>query len=345
MATPSRPPAAAHEVTVSSRVVIELVRAVERSGVARTEFLRAAGIEPEWLHSDDFRMRREDVFRLCQVALEVTRDPAFGLHWGEWITTSSFNLVSHLLAHASNLRSALDTLHRFGGLVTDEVRIELVEKGDTAEIRTLDMVDQPLPIRRLTAEMVTLGVLGLLRHFGGPKATVSRACFQYAAPDYRSEYTRIFAGAERFDQPYTGVAFARALLHAQSPQKDEDLYTTLSDLAARRLQRLQARAPYSVRVLHHLLQQRAPQQIAMGQVARGLGVSVRSLHRRLTEEGRSYASLASEAAALRAKRLLDEGRTIHETAHAMGFSKVSSFHRAFRRWTGVTPGDFSRRVS
>jgi hypothetical protein len=47
MATPSRPPPAATEVTVSSRVVIELVRAVERSGVARSEFLRAAGIEPE----------------------------------------------------------------------------------------------------------------------------------------------------------------------------------------------------------------------------------------------------------------------------------------------------------
>ena len=114
--------------------------------------------------------------------------------------------------------------------------------------------------------------------------------------------------------------------------------------AARRLQRLQARAPYSVRVLHHLLQQRAPQQIAMGQVARGLGVSVRSLHRRLTEEGRPVRFTDSEAAALRAKRLLDEGRTIHETAHAMGFSKVSSFHRVFGA-DRITPGAFQRRAS
>jgi AraC-like DNA-binding protein len=284
-------------------------------------------------------MRRNDLFRLCLVAIDVTHDPALGLHWGEWITTSSFNLVSHLLAHASNLRSALETLHRFGPLLADDIGIELVEQDDVAEIRTRDMADQPLAIRRLTAEMVTLGILGLIQHFGGLSAKVSRACFQFPAPEYRGEYTRIFGGAECFDQPYTGVVFARALLHAQSPQKDEDLYTTLSDLAARRLQRLQARAPYAVLVLNQLLQQRGPHRVAMGTIARKLGVSVRSLHRRLTEEGRSYASLTSEAAALLAKRhLLDEGRTIHETAHAMGFSKVASFHRAFRRWTGTTPG-------
>ena len=86
------------------------------------------------------------------------------------------------------------------------------------------------------------------------------------------------------------------------------------------------------------MQQRAPHRVAMRKVARGLGISVRSLHRRLTEEGQSYVSLANEASALLAKQLLvNEGRTIHEAAHTMGFSDVSSFHRAFRRWTGTTP--------
>ena len=96
---PSRATAARQEVTVSSRVVSELVRAVERSGVSREEFLHAAKIEPAWLESDDFRLPRSAVFGLCEVAFDVTRDPALGLHWGEWLTRSSFNLISHLLAH------------------------------------------------------------------------------------------------------------------------------------------------------------------------------------------------------------------------------------------------------
>ena len=286
-------------------------------------------------------MSRTELFELCQVALDLTGDPALGLHWGEWLSSNSKNLMSHLLTHASNLRQAFDTLHRFGNLVTDGAVVELVEDGDLAEVRSVDTSDRPLAIRRLTAERVTLGAYSLIRHFGGPQAKVTSVCFQYPAPDYRAEYARIFEGAERFDQPFTGLAFSRALLHAQSPQKDEDLYATLSDLAERRLLRLHHRAPYSVRVRHYLLQQGSPHRVAMRQVARSLGVSVRSLHRRLTEEGQSYADLATEASAQLAKQLLTgAGHTIQETAHAMGFSKVSSFHRAFRRWTGMTPRAF-----
>jgi AraC-like DNA-binding protein len=189
--------------------------------------------------------------------------------------------------------------------------------------------------------MVTLGLLDLIRHFAGPNAQITRVCFEYSAPVYRGEYTRLFQGTERFDQAFTGVVFPRQLLHSQSPQKDEDLYATLSDLAARRLQRLQGRAPYSVRVRQVLMQQRAPHRVSMQQVARRLGISVRSLHRRLTEEGRSYVVLANEASAELAKQLLlDDTRTIHEAAHTMGFSNASSFHRAFRRWTGTTPAAF-----
>ncbi|HMJ15581.1 MAG TPA: AraC family transcriptional regulator [Polyangiaceae bacterium] len=338
MGTPSAVP---HEGTVSSRVVSELVRAVERAGVPRAEFLRVAKIDAGWLESDDVRFRRNEVFGLCQIALDLTRDPAFGLHWGEWLTTSSFNLISHLLAHASNLHRAVETLQRFGQLVSDELRLELVEKGDTAELRSSSKPDQAMSIRRVTAEMVTIGLFDLIRHFAGPNAKVARVCFAYPAPSYRQEYARLFQGAECFDQPFTGLVFARSLLHAPSPQKDEDLYVTLSDLAARRLLRLQGRAPYSVRVRHHLMQQATPHRVSMRQVARRLGISVRSLHRRLTEEGQSYVFLANEASAYLAKQLLmDDSHTIHEAAHTMGFSNVSSFHRAFRRWTGTTPGAF-----
>jgi AraC-like DNA-binding protein len=212
------------------------------------------------------------------------------------------------------------------------------EKGELVELRSIETSDQPPAIRRLTAEMSMLGFVVLIRQFAGPSAKVARVCFQYSAPDYRSEYTRLFEGAERFDQPFTGLVFDRALLHARSPQKDEGLYATLSDLAERRLLRLESRAPYSVQVRQYLMQQCPPHTVAMREVARALGISVRSLHRRLSEEGQSYAALANAAAAQLATRLLvDQGHTIQETAHAMGFSSVSSFHRAFRRWTGTTP--------
>jgi len=79
-------------------------------------------------------------------------------------------------------------------------------------------------------------------------------------------------------------------------------------------------------------------------VALSLGLSARSLRRRLHEEGRSYNAIQNEACTIAAKRmLLDSRRTIQETAHELGFSDASGFHRAFKRWTKMTPSAFRER--
>ena len=93
--------------------------------------------------------------------------------------------------------------------------------------------------------------------------------------------------------------------------------------------------------IRRLLQQRMPGRVAMECVASSLKLSVRTLHRRLAHEGRTYRALANEASAIIAKRLLvDERCTIQEVASLMGFSDATSFHRAFKRWTGTTPNTF-----
>lgn len=84
-----------------------------------------------------------------------------------------------------------------------------------------------------------------------------------------------------------------------------------------------------------------PHRTDMQSVARALDISVRSLRRRLEAEGKSYNDILNEALATVAKHLLnDPRRTIQEVAYDMGFSDPSTFHRAFKRWTGVTPSAY-----
>ena len=76
----------------------------------------------------------------------------------------------------------------------------------------------------------------------------------------------------------------------------------------------------------------------MDAVARSLGLSARSLRRRLAMEGQTYERVADEAHAIMAKHLLTTTQlTLQETASTLGFSHMSTFHRAFKRWTGTTP--------
>lgn len=330
---------AAPEYTVSSLVAKRLVAAVERAGVSRERFFKAARLDQSWIESER-RVPIEEVFAWCETALDLTKDPALGLHWGEWMTVNTFNLVPQLLAHARTLREAFETLFQFGGLLTDRLNMRLVERDDVAELQLEAFGSASLRMRRFVAEMAMLGMHHMLRDFS-PNAPIHNVDFAYPAPDYRSEYTRVFESAERFGRACTGIAFDRELLNASSSHQDADIQTSLRALAERRLSIIQRRAPYSLRVRELLLQERAPHRVAMLSVAQALDVSLRSLHRRLVDEGQSYTAIANEASASVAKRLLaDERRTIQEAAFAMGFCDATSFHRAFKRWTGTTPTKF-----
>ena len=208
-------PLESDERTMSMQVVQGIVTAVEREGVSRQRYLRAAELEEASLQNPEQRLDREDVFRLTELALDVTEDPAFGLHWCEGLSQHSFALLSNLLAHASDLRSAFETLFRFSQLLNDDMQLELIERNGEATLRCDGPFGHSLRYERIAAEMVTLGMHKLIRQFD-PDATVERVSFAYAAPDYRGEYSRVFTGAECFNQPFTGLVFDAALLDARS---------------------------------------------------------------------------------------------------------------------------------
>jgi AraC-like DNA-binding protein len=325
------------EPTVSIRVVQSVIEALEKQGVPRERFLKAAQLDAALLMNADTRLPRSKMREASEVALELSGDPAFGLHWAECLTANSFNLISHLIAHAGSLRQTFETLFQFGQLLTDQLGIELIEREKSVEVRYALALNASARVQRLESEMAMLGLSRVLRALG-PTARVDRVSFEYSAPAHRAEYTRVFEGAERFDQPFTGLVFDRALMNVAPPRKDEDLHSELRALAERRILRLAQGSPYSVRVRELLMKQISLHETGMETVARLLGVSERSLRRHLASEGTSYTSVAKDAFATRALRLLrDEHRSIQETAYEMGFTNPNSFHRAFKRCTGTTP--------
>ena len=119
------------------------------------------------------------------------------------------------------------------------------------------------------------------------------------------------------------------------------MHEALHSLAERRLLRVTGNTPYGARVREFLLRQGNPHRTDMRAVAQALGLSVRSLRRRLASEGEAYDVIATDAQAAVAKQLLGQKqRTIQETAYELGFSDTSTFHRAFKRWTGMTPSAY-----
>jgi AraC-like DNA-binding protein len=284
------------------------------------------------------------IFRSCEVAMDLTGDPALGLHWGDRMNANAFIPVSHMIAHSASLRQGLESLSQFEPLISDEPCYELLEDDDSMTVRAPSVAGESSVVQRFTAEAVVTGFFRLVRSFTAD-ARPARVSFEHPAPVYSAEYERIFEQVVHFEQPFSEVVFDRALLNAPSPHKDEGVHEALRALAERSIMRLAQRAPYALRVRDLLVQHGYPQRMDMESVARTLGLSVRSLRRRLASEGKSFHEVESDALAAIAKHLLrDKQRTIQETADEMGFSDTTTFHRAFKRWTGTTPSAYRDRT-
>jgi AraC-like DNA-binding protein len=224
----------------------------------------------------------------------------------------------------------------------DGVLLAVRDEKDTFVVRYTFPRSTPLSDRAL-AELMMGGVVRMARSFTGPSALPRLACFEHERPDHHREYTRIFGGNQRFGQDTTSITFDREIADRRQMHQHPELYDLLRSEAQRRLDRMTTRVRPATRLRQYLLAL-APSRIPeISTAARDLGTSERSLRRRLTAEGTSYRDVVRSALEASAGRLLrDSTHTIKETAVALGFADAAAFHRAFKRWTGMTPGEYRR---
>jgi AraC-like DNA-binding protein len=328
---------------ISMRVIRTLVNTVAEAGVSETRFLHAAKLHAGQLRALDERVPRSKLYELIELALELTGDPALGLHSVERLRTDALDPIAGLVVHAATLQDAMKSIDDFRRLLGEEASFRVCESDGKVFVQCDSLAHESARVRRYMAEVVVSGLFHAIHRFRAD-ARAEYVAFEYAAPEYADEYARVFQRRARFDQSFTGLCFDLKLMAAVAPHPDAELHQALRVFATRRVRRLTNSLPYAARVLDVLVWQRPPRDVSMRGVARVLGLSERSLRRRLRAEGRTYNSLLSEALARIAKDyLLDERRTIQETASALGFADNTSFHRAFKRWTGLTPATYRKQ--
>jgi len=331
------------EPSVSMIAIRALLGALEAQGRPSEALLRELGPHANRLHVDEARVSFADLCRICERAIDMTGDPALGLRWAEQLRRETFAPVSHMLAHVQTLRQGLDLLTKFGPLFCDAPFFSLNEAGDSALLRAADWMASSARLLAFSTEVILGGFAKMVSAMHGEEA-IAGVSLAYAPPEYSAQYERVFRAVVRFDQPVSGLIVRRQLLDAPTPFADKDMQLALEPVAERRLQRVAQDERYSFGV-RELMRRHAPERISMGAAARSLGVSVRSLRRQLAAEGTSFRQLEYAAFVSVAESLLrDRHRTIQEVAYELGFSDVTTFHRAFKRWTGITPGEFRTRA-
>lgn len=332
--------ACAAKMQVSILMVRALANVVERGGASRERFLSACGVDEQTLAEGTARLPVVQYLRCMDAALEVSGDPAFGLHMGEQTRSGMFDVMGPLTEHADTLRQSVEAMIRYSRLFAEGHDPELHEHDDdTASIR-FPMLRGDFTSVRMIAEFAMVSLLRPLQQFAGDQARPSRVSFAYPAPGYAAEYARIFGGVARFDQEHTELVFPRAWLDKVQAFRSPELYAVIKAQADRSLGRLERDASLRERI-EGVLSKHSPRSLTMDEVAGELGMSARSLRRRLVLEELSFSELITRSRMHTAKRLLERpGASIKETAFAMGFASEAAFHRAFKRWTSMTPKQY-----
>ncbi|GAA5665430.1 hypothetical protein Brsp07_03935 [Brucella sp. NBRC 14130] len=171
-----------------------------------------------------------------------------------------------------------------------------------------------------------------------PLRTLDFAC---PAPVHRQDYHKFFGAPVLFDQPVTRLVFSSTYLSLPIIRSDVALESFLREAPANILIRYRHDNDLSARVRAQLNVLPMAYWPSLEELARGLGMSVPTLRRRLRGEGQSFGTIKDELRFVTAERLLQENSlSVAEVAAELGYSEPSAFYRAFHKWMGQSPGRF-----
>ncbi len=329
----------------SATVPISLVKAFLAGADARPEtvrrFLEEAGIAPELLAELGARVTEEQFSTLYQ-ALAIALDDEMPGFFSRPLRSGTLKFLCLSLLEARNLETALHRFGQFFHIVLDDFRIESRRNGPLAQL-ALQINAQSRRIGPLGHELMLKlahGVGSWLIGQSIPLLQVELAC---PRPAHALDHRYFFPGPVRFDCDRTLMRFSAAYLDLPIRQ------------SKRNLRKFLARAPgdwifdsFSEQLVSHRVRQylaaRLPDLPTIEQAAAGLQSSVRTLCRRLAAEETTFQALKDELRRdVAIQRLTETPETIAQIAGDLGFDDPSAFHRAFRQWTGSTPGTYRRR--
>jgi AraC-like DNA-binding protein len=325
---------------ISTSVLRGLVALLRDHGIDTKTLLLDAGADEQLLERAQHSVDLDTAGRVIETCYRVGRDPSLALRLGAYGPLQTLGVMGELIVHCATLRASLAEAQTYLPLVLPMGRFRLLEEGERAHFAFEPPFADSFSFR-FTTELALAFVVRIARHFVSTRQSPFEVRLRYAAPRHEAAYRETFGCPVKFDAPRNEIVFARALLDAPQPFPDEPLWRLLKRRADDLLVQERARELLHERVRHVLRHEVDLSSVNPSTIARRLGVSPRSLRRRLGDEGHSLSALVDEVRReLSMSELLNPEMPIKRIADRVGFSEVSAFHRAFKRWTGVTPARY-----
>jgi len=319
-----------------------IVGAYQRHGRDPAEALKLAQITPVKLQQAEGCITAHQMEALSEAAMQELDDEGLAafsrkLPWG------SYGMLARASLSSPDLGTAIKRWCRHHALLTDDIRLEVVESSAGAAIVLQERAD----LRRLGEGAREFCMVHVLRNIHGlacwyidSRIPLLAARFPYPAPPHADAYRHMFPGPLTFDAAQAEIRFDVRYL-ALPLRRDEKALKQMLQRALPLTVLQYRRDRLLVAQVRQALTAHPEEAHSAEGIAGMLHMSERTLHRQLKEEGASLQELKDEVRCERAKDLLyRSGKPVKQVAAAVGFRNEKSFIRAFRQWTGASPAEF-----
>ena len=327
------------EPTVAAGLMEALFSFAISKGANRRELIEAVGFEPGKTTLDD-RLPYDSYVMLFRAAKRATGDGALALRFGEEVEMSSFSVVGLLGPPPGSVGQVIEYVNRYTRLLIDAPgqppdRLRLWQAGSALWL--LDARPEPNAFPELTES--TFARMACTARRMGIRSPLAELQVTHDKPAHHAEYERIFQVPVRFGAARNAVRLGEELLKLM-PAGIRPTYVQHLAVghAEALLGRLDEQTTFRGRTAAAIENAMANGGVAVEAVAAEMGMSRQTLYRRLKEEGFTYEMLHDQIRCRRAISQLKSGCTVADVAHQLGFSDRAAFSRAFKRWTGVSPG-------
>ena len=253
---------------------------------------------------------------------------------------ADFQSIGAAISSAANIEQAMQQMQRYPALVADILPLSIEESDDAL---TLNFeYDSALPLSPFRLEAAALVAVRMVSELLPSPLRLERVLLSRPKPKDDTPWQRAFNAPVHWDHPTIAVVISKAEAQRELLTSNAEVTSSYQMVMDGYLHQHQKNNPLAEiqRVIAAQLQN---EELSLDQVAARLNLSRRQLQRTLQEAGTNFRDLHKSCRMRLAEQLLQAGKSVKEVAYSIGYTDVSVFHRAFKKWRGETPSEFQKQ--
>ncbi|GLQ30438.1 AraC family transcriptional regulator [Litoribrevibacter albus] len=333
--------ASTHTTLATWALAVE--RALQTEGADTVEIFKKANIDRNTLLETDARIPVSTMWQLWRAAVEITGNDAIGIRVAETLFPTHLNALMFAMQASETIQDCIERLSRYAKVVSTIGSIDVDYAEDVVCIRMISSIepDRPYqPIDALLAVVVKV-IRDILEPVDQNRILTIRLC--RPTPEKLETFQRFFKCPIEFSASANEIILDKEILTARLASANSEMARVNDELLNDYLKRLNNEST-SLKVRKQILKLMGSEHLNQEFIASRLNMSVRNLHRKLSDEGQNFKELLDSTRKELALRYLKMSNiSIGELTFSLGFVDQSSFSRAFKRWTGKTPSQFRKQ--